>query len=141
MIQRLQSVWLLLAALCAAFTYRISFYSGNKIGPDNKTVFEKLTASSHFILLITTALLVAGCLFIILQYKNRKQQLWLTLTAATLSVINLIIYFGETKKFLPNESNYGLAAALALAIPILLILAARGIWKDEKLVKSVDRLR
>lgn len=141
MIQRIQSVWLLLAALCAAFTYQLSFYSGNKLGTDNKPVFEKLTASSNFILLITTAILVAGGLFIIFLYKNRKQQLWLTVGAAALSIINLIIYYGETKKFVPNESNYGLAAVLAIAIPVLLILAARGIWKDEKLVKSVNRLR
>ena len=141
MIQRIQSVWLLLATLCAAFTYRISFYSGNKLGADNKPVFERLTASSHFILLISTALLVAGCLITIFLYKNRKQQLWLTIGAAVLAVINLFIYFGQTKKFLPNESNYGLAAILTLAIPVLLILAARGIWKDEKLVKSVNRLR
>ena len=141
MIQRIQSVWLLLAALCAAFTYKVSFYSGNKLGTDNKPVFEKLTASSDFILLITTALLVAGCLYIIFLYKNRKQQLGLTIGAAVVSIINLIIYFAQTKKFLPNESNYGLGAVLALAVPILLILAASGIWKDEKLVKSVNRLR
>jgi drug/metabolite transporter superfamily protein YnfA len=141
MIQRIQSVWLLLAALCAAFTYKISFYSGNKLGMDNKPVFEKLTASSNFILLITTAILLAGCLYIIFLYKNRKQQLWLTIGATTLAVINLIIYFAETKKFLQSESNYGLGAVFALAIPILLILAASGIWKDEKLVKSVNRLR
>lgn len=141
MIQRIQSVWLLLAALCAAFTYKLAFYSGNKLGADNKTVFEKFTASSNFILLITTAVLVAGCLYIIFLYKNRKQQLGLTIGATALAVINLIIYFSETKKFLPNDSNYGLAAALAVAIPVFLILAARSIWKDEKLVKSVNRLR
>ena len=141
MIQRIQSVWLILAALCAAFTYKLSFYSGNKLGTDNKLVFEKFTASSHFILMITTAFLVAGCLFVIFLYKNRKQQLRLTIGAIILSIVNLIIYFSETKKFLPSDSNYGLAAALAVAIPIFLIMAARGIWKDEKLVKSVNRLR
>jgi len=141
MLQRIQSVWLLLAALCAAFTYRIAFYSGNKLGTDNKPVYEKLTASSNFILLITTALLVAGCLYTIFIYRNRKQQLWLAIGAAGLSLINLLIYFSEAKKFLPNENSYGLGAVLAIAIPILSVLAARGIWKDEKLVKSVDRLR
>jgi hypothetical protein len=141
MIQRIQTVWLFLAALCAIFTYRFSFYSGNKLGVDNKPLFDKLTASSHFILLISTAILIAGCLFIIFLYKNRKGQLWLTIGAIALSVINLIIYFGQTNKFLSNESSYDLTAIFALIIPIFLILAARGIWKDEKLVKSLDRLR
>jgi hypothetical protein len=34
-----------------------------------------------------------------------------------------------------------LTAVLAFAPPILLILAANGIRKDEKLIKSLDRLR
>lgn len=65
--------------------------------------------------------------------------MWLTLAAAGLSIINLIIYYMETKKF--ESGTYSLTAILSLAIPVLLVLAARGIWKDEKLVKSVDRLR
>jgi len=139
MIQRIQSLFLLIASLCAAFTYKFSFYSGNKLDKDNKQVFETLIASSNFILMITTAILVAACLYIIFLYKNRKQQLWLTVGAAGLSLINLIIYFTETKKF--ESGAYSLTAVLSLAIPILLVLAARGIWKDDKLVKSVDRLR
>jgi len=34
-----------------------------------------------------------------------------------------------------------LTAIFAIVVPILLILAMRGIRKDEKLVKSLDRLR
>ena len=101
--------------------------------------FEKLVASSNFILVISSAMLTAGCFIIIFLYKNRKQQLWLTVTAAVLSVINLVIYFTEVKKF--ASGTFSLSAVFAFAIPVLLILAARGIWKDEKLVKSLDRLR
>lgn len=139
MIQRIQSIWLLAASLCAALTYKFSFYSGNKTGEANMQEFEKLVASSDFFLVITTAILVAGCLIIIFFYKNRKQQLWLTLTAAALSIINLIIYFTQIKKF--ASGTFSLSAVLAFSIPVLLVLAARGIWKDEKLVKSLDRLR
>jgi uncharacterized membrane protein HdeD (DUF308 family) len=139
MIQRIQTLFLLIATLCSAFTYKFSFYSGNKIDKDSKQVFEKIFASSNFILLITTAVLVAGCLYLIFIYKTRKQQMWLTLAAAGLSIINLVIYYTETKKF--ESGTYSLTAILSLAIPVLLVLAARGIWKDEKLVKSVDRLR
>jgi K+ transporter len=139
MIQRIQTLFLLIASLCAAFTYKFSFYSGNKPDKDNKQVFETLIASSNFILMITTAILVALCLYIIFLYKNRKQQLWLTVGAAGLALINLVIYFTETKKF--ASGDYSLTAVLSFAVPVLLVLAARGIWKDDKLVKSVDRLR
>jgi len=96
-------------------------------------------ASSSFLLLIFTAALVAGTIFIIFMYKNRKQQIWLTVAAAGLSIINIILYFTELKKF--NSGSMSLTSVFALAIPVFLIVAINGMWKDEKLVKSLDRLR
>lgn len=139
MIQRIQTIWLFLSAICAAFTYKFPFYSGNIIGKDNIQRYEKLVASSNFLLLILTALIVGGAIAIIFLYKNRKQQFWLTLGAAGLSIINIIMYFSELKKFI--SGNMSLTAVFAFAIPIFLLLAATGIRKDEKLVKSLDRLR
>jgi len=141
MIQRIQTVWLFLAALCAALTYQFPFYTGNKINPTNAQVqtYEKLVASSNFLLLIFTATLTVGAIIIIFLYKNRKQQMWLTVIAAALAVINIVIYFTELKKFV--SGNMSLTSVLAFAIPIFLMLAVSGIYKDEKLVKSLDRLR
>jgi len=139
MIQRIQTVWLFLVALCAALTFKFPFYSGNIIGKDNLQRYEKLTALSNFLLLIFTVVLIGGAVAIIFLYKNRKQQLWLTIGAAALAIINIIIYFSQLKKYV--SGNVSLAAVLVFAIPIFLLLAANGIWKDEKLVKSLDRLR
>lgn len=139
MIQRMQSLWLFAAAVCAALTYRFPFYSGNKSASDPAGDVKRLLASSHFLLLIFTTVLVGGCLIIIFLYKDRKLQLKLTAAAAALAVINLVIYFSQIKKF--TSGTISLSAVFALAIPVLLFFAARGIWKDEKLVKSLDRLR
>jgi drug/metabolite transporter (DMT)-like permease len=139
MIQRIQSIWLLVSALCAASSYKFPFYSGNMLNPDGTQSFEKLDAGSNFILLITTAVLGAGCFYIIFLYKNREQQFWLTLAALGLSVINLFIYFNETQKY--TSGNMALGSVLSIGTPIFLLLAAMGIRKDQKLVKSVDRLR
>ncbi len=139
MIQRIQSVWLLLAAICALFTFRFPFYSGNVVGKDNLQHFEKLVASSDFLLLILTVLLIAGAIIIIFLYKNRKQQMWLTISGLVLSGLNIFIYFKETKKFV--SGNMSLTSILSLAIPVFFLLALNGISKDEKLVKSLDRLR
>ena len=139
MIQRIQTVWLFLAVIFAALTYKFPFYTGNIIGKDNVQRFLSLNATSNFILLILTAGFIAGTTAIIFMYKNRKQQLWLTVVAACLSIINLVIYFYEIKKF--TSGNMSLTAVLAFALPVLLILAVNGIRKDEKLIKSLDRLR
>ena len=139
MIQRIQTVWLFLAALFAGLTYKLPFYTGNVINKENVHLYEKLVASSSFLVLIFTAGLVAGTIFIIFMYKNRKQQMWLTVAAAGLSIINILLYFTELKKF--TSGSMSLTSVFALAIPVFLVLAINGIWKDEKLVKSLDRLR
>jgi Domain of unknown function (DUF4293) len=139
MIQRIQTVWLFLAALFAALTYKFPFYTGNVINKENVHLYEKLVASSSFLVLIFTAGLVAGAIAIIFMYKNRAQQTWLTVAAAGLSIINIILYFTELKKFVSGSMS--LTAVFALAIPVFLVLAINGMRKDEKLVKSLDRLR
>jgi hypothetical protein len=139
MIQRIQSVWLFIAVICAALTYKFPFYTGNVIGKDNVQRYVKLVASSNYILLILTAGFIAGTTAIIFMYKSRKQQLWLTVVAACLSILNLVIYFYEVKNF--SSGNMSLSAIFAFAMPILLIFAINGIRKDEKLIKSLDRLR
>jgi len=139
MIQRIQTIWLFIAVICAALTYKFPFYTGNISVKDGTINFDTLVASSNFLLLIFTAGLTVGTLIIIFMYKNRRQQLWLTIAAVGLSIINLVLYFMEIKKF--TSGNIALTAILSIAVPVLLLLAARGIWKDEKLIKSLDRLR
>ena len=141
MIQRIQSLWLLAATIFTALTFKFPFYSGSKAAKPNAPLipFEKLVASSNFLLLIFSATLIAGCLIIIFLFKDRKLQLNLTMAALALSIINLIIYFFEIKKF--TSGTISLSAIFALATPIFLFFACRGIWKDKKLVKDLDRLR
>ena len=64
-----------------------------------------------------------------------------TFVALLVSLLNIFLYYNETKKFIAIESSLDLSCVVVFAIPVLLFLAFRGIYKDEKLIKSVDRLR
>ncbi|HEY8893285.1 MAG TPA: DUF4293 domain-containing protein [Niastella sp.] len=141
MIQRLQSVWLLLAAAAAFCSLQFSFYSGNMIAANQAKSFAVLNAQSNLLLLILSAGAGIASLISIFLYKNRKTQLRIVLVTLLVSVINLVLFFTQTKKFVPGEGNYNLTAIFAIVVPVFLILAMRGIKKDEKLVKSLDRLR
>jgi dipeptide/tripeptide permease len=141
MIQRLQSVWLLLAAAAAFCSLKFSFYSGNLIAQNQPKAFVSLTAQSNLLLLILTAGVGIASLIAIFLYKNRKMQLRIVLVTLLVSILNLGLYFAETQKFVPGEGKYDLTAVFAIFIPILLFFAIRGIRRDEKLVKSLDRLR
>ena len=141
MIQRLQSVWLLLAAAAAFCSLKFSFYSGNLVAENQPKSWVYLTAQSNLLLLILTAGAGIACLIAIFLYKNRKLQMRIALLTLIVSIINLVLLFMQTQHFVPGEGNFNLTAIFPIIVPVFLILAMRGIRKDEKLVKSLDRLR
>jgi uncharacterized membrane protein (GlpM family) len=140
MLQRMQTIWLLLAAACAGLTMKFSFFSGNKISTAGQpATFQYVTATSNMLINIITVILLVGSLITIFLYKNRRQQMRVTIALMVLSIVNIALYHRETKDFV--QGNFDLTAALAITVPIWLILAMRGIRRDSKLVKSLDRLR
>lgn len=139
MIQRIQSVWLLLASIAAFSTLKLSFYSGNMVDANQVKTFTSLTAVTNLLILVLTVVVAVAAFIAIFLYKNRSLQLRITLAAAIIAFLDIFLYYQQTRKF--AEGNYDLTAVLTLVVPILLLLAARGISKDQKLVKSLDRLR
>jgi hypothetical protein len=153
MLQRKQTLWMLLAIVCETLTFNFPFYSGNKVVGTNGHVYLHVKAMPIFgfgsdsagagsvLILIITAVILAGTLFNIFNFKDRKKQLLLTIGLIVLSLANILLYwhYSGVPPFL--EGNYGLGALLTLAVPVCLIIATGGIRKDAKLVKSADRLR
>ena len=136
MIQRIQSFWLLLASVCAFLTMKFAFYF---IGSHPEQASDQFNATTNMGLLISTSILGALCLFIIFSFKQRKLQLWLTILAIIISVLNIFLYFNYKKDY--PGGGLALTSVFAFAIPLFLILAVKGIYRDQKLVKSMDRLR
>jgi glucan phosphoethanolaminetransferase (alkaline phosphatase superfamily) len=142
MLQRIQTLWLIIASALAFLTLRFSFFSGNKL-VDNISEFKHLTAANadNLILLILSVAVGIAALIAVFLYKDRKMQLRIVVLTIILSVVNIVLFISEAQKFITGEGNYDLTAAFAFLIPVFLILAARGIYKDDRLVKSLDRLR
>jgi hypothetical protein len=153
MLQRKQTLWMLLVVICAALTFKFSFYSGNVEVGNNGHVFlqEKAVPILSFgkdsagagsvLILIVTVLLLAGTLINMFNFKARTKQLWITIGLFFLSLLNIVLYWWKSGPPSFTEGSYNLGAALSLAIPVFLLFAANGIRKDQKLVKSADRLR
>ncbi|MET0298268.1 MAG: DUF4293 family protein [Flavitalea sp.] len=139
MIQRTQSIWLMLAAAACFLTLKLPFYNGNALQEDQSRLFQPLTAMSNIWLMILTFLLGTGIVILIFLFKDRKLQIKLTFLAIVISIVNIILFFEETKKFI--EGSFDLTSPIVFTVPIFLILAVRGMYKDEKLIKSLNRLR
>ncbi len=140
MIQRIQTIWLLLASACSFATLAngISFFSGNKL-VENLSKFVPLTARENVFILILTISVAVAALVSIFFFKDRKMQIKVVAAVLVLSIINIALYFLQTRNYI--EGKMDLTAIVPFAVPVFLLLAINNIWKDEKLVKSVDRLR
>lgn len=150
MIQRIQTVYLLLAAALMAALF-LPVFEFASIKPEAKA--EGLFADGVFntfdsqLLLILTIGIVAIALIDIFMYKNRKIQLLLTrltiILILTLIIIAGYLFYSNAANF--NEELANVSIRLGLIVPvvsiILLFLAAKHILKDEKIVRSMDRLR
>ncbi len=140
MIQRIQSIWLLLASICTVLSVKFSFYTGNKLDAvTNAKTYVQLNAQSDMLLTILVGFILAASLIAIFLYKDRKKQMLVAGITALVAIINIVIYISETRSFV--EGQYAITSTITFLVPIFLLLAARGIWKDEQLVKSADRLR
>lgn len=139
MIQRIQTLWLTLAGLAALLTLRFAFYFGTKLDGQQGKIAIQFTGVNNFILLILIVAVAVTCFIVIFLFRDRKLQLRLSLVALLISFINLVIYYNEVKKF--DQGSLALTSVFTFIVPILIIMAIRGIYKDQKIIKSADRLR
>ena len=129
MIQRIQSIYLLLVI---SLSSSLGFIF---LQPENEMVLTSFYTSYRLFSSVPILSLIALLLF-----KRRKLQ---ALVCVMLLLVNLIPVIVYGQKSL-NESliiTYYVVIALSLLNIILVYLSRRAILKDEKLVRSVDRIR
>jgi hypothetical protein len=138
MLQRIQSVWLLLAAVFDAITFRFPFANGDWIF--DKFLYPiELNAKTTIWFTVLTVLNGILAFITIFLFGNRKLQLRLTYLGIFLSAVLITLYFLELKNFIGG--NIAVWVVFYFAILACYIFAARGILNDNKLIKSLDRLR
>ncbi|AYZ14670.1 DUF4293 family protein [Chryseobacterium arthrosphaerae] len=129
MLQRIQTIWTLLAVLAAVFL----FITGQDV----------VISDSIPVLNIGCIVLVVIGALSIFSFKNRKRQILLN----TISIIINALLIGVLAYWLLNLSGgiqfpeKGIEPVFPLIAVICLLIANAYIRKDERLVKSVDRLR
>ena len=136
MIQRIQTVYLLIAAAISAGLIFVFNLWTTKEG----TPFFAMDDMLYFGLFLGSAAL---SLITIFMFNNRKFQFVLGRLNIILNFILLGLFVYQLQKS-PGESNIsenGVGILLPIFSIVFLVLANKAIKKDEDLVKSVDRLR
>ena len=141
MIQRKQTLWLLLAGIFAFVSLKASFFSGIRTNDITLKEVVFVTASYSMLLTVFTIATATVTLITIFLFKNRKLQIRFGILSLFLSISTLGLYYWQSKNFVTSQCSINLTAIIPISIPVLIILAIIGINKDEKLIKSIDRLR
>lgn len=156
MLQRIQSVYFLLAslALYALFyfplVHNIYTFDYQPVTIMINGIYQDINGQMLHTQVFTGLTIAAGVvgaipLALIFLYKNRKQQL-------LLSYVNMLVIFAFTfwmaqqvKQIMGTKQidtkNVGIGVFLSTISLVFIVLAIKAIQRDEKLVKSADRLR
>ena len=154
MIQRIQTVFLFLAVI-ALILFNIFPYWQAVGLPEGDVIklmsYALLTGNLQEPVIefgyytIVAGLSAIGILLLIVEifsYKNRLAQMRIAIGISFLMSINLVLmtfFVLDIQK--QNEGTFGIGIFIFALAMLLNILARRFIQKDEKLVRSVDRLR
>ena len=142
MIQRIQSLWLFIAAMLNGALFISKIYAVDAAGV---TTPFGVRDSGNFWLFLLAAIITLLPLVTIFLFMDRKKQRGL----AWLSVIGCITFVALAIMKAQNVANdaagikvqYDFGMFLPIAAIVFLMLAISGIKKDDKLVKSMERLR
>ena len=155
MIQRIQSLYLLLTTLLSLLFLNGSFLSFiNKTGTVIKITFTSMVKSSegqgieliNKLLPLSIIILLIPILSLVTIFVFKKRNIQLLLSKILIGLVTGLILVSGYYSYIiitdySGEIVPGVKMALPLIMLILSILAFRGIRKDDRLVKSYDRLR
>ncbi len=148
MIQRIQSIFLLLAAGCAFALFAFPFADSNQRISDSAIWSDGIFDIQDHVGLLALFCIAGGLAFIsIFLFNNRKNQLLVGRLAVVANILGfvlaMILMFTDKAAHAAQEAAIGDEIGMYLPLLFLIfgLLALRFISKDEKLVRSMDRLR
>lgn len=141
MIQRVQTIWLLLAAIAGFFTTQIPLYYGVMAGD----ITKKYLATESLLLFALSIIASLIAVVAIFLFKNRANQIKFTALGIIVSIALIALEVWQIGSFKQLagmlKGTYYWGALLPIAMLIFFLLASSNIRKDIRLIKSLDRFR
>ena len=143
MIQRIQSVFLLLAFHLSAIL--VFFIDLLKVKGAEVTIYQLFQSNDIVQILIGAGYVVSGVLALLsmMLFKKRSTQLKINKINILLNFLlfGLLLFYLFYLSGESLDSLKGIGVWVPLGSIVLLFLANRAVQKDDDLVKSVDRIR
>jgi Na+-translocating ferredoxin:NAD+ oxidoreductase RnfA subunit len=137
MIQRIQSLFLVVVILCGVCLYLFPFW----IGENSIAKHLRSPTSITAVVNLLSILLAVVCLFF---YKNRKLQIKISYLLTVISILLALVLLVFTTRIFKDDFENGhrlWPSYLPLIAAVAAYMASRYIKKDEELVRSADRIR
>lgn len=147
MIQRIQTVYLLMIVLLIVQTFFFPFVSFfNETDTISFTALQFNTGEYILPLAILMGIILLFSFSSIFLFKNRLLQIRLTfftllLLIGSIILIGYLVWQLNDEKLSSYNIKYNFTCIYPLICSILASLAIRGMKKDEALIRSVDRIR
>ena len=155
MIQRIQSIYLLIAALCSGLLLAAPLYNIETatatyqlfLGGMVQTNPKDTILTSQPAILAVGILLTLFPIIILFLYKKRQVQMRLAVSAMMANTAMLLLLVGIVNKSIDHitelhvKETYGFGLILPALSIVFLFLANKAIRKDDNLIRSADRLR
>ena len=144
MIQRKQSIFLLLAVAINALLFYLPVYTFTPDLTLPDTAIHPYLISANALLAIINGAIGVLSLISIFLYKNRNVQIRVGNLSMLLTALlaGLLFFVADTiSKSMNQRVDFMIGSYLPLIEIVFLFIAVRFIKKDETLVRSADRLR
>ncbi len=138
MIQRIQSVWLLLASASAFLGLKFPFFIGTN--KDHEASYQ-LNGMENIYLMVLTIIIGLLAFVTIFLFKKRRRQVRLAVLGIGLELVLILLYYFQVRTFIEDTGAYALSALLQGCVLFFFFLALRGIGRDVKVIRDSDRLR
>ncbi|MFK5959331.1 MAG: DUF4293 domain-containing protein [Lutibacter sp.] len=144
MIQRIQSIYLLIATLLSGgLIFILNLWvdvQGNKF-----FVMDSFNTDITLLKVMAVLFFVSAILTFVTIFQFKKRQLQFVLGRLSILtnfiIIGIVVYFSQNLSGEINVSEKGIGLFIPILSIVFVVIANKAIKKDEELVKSVDRLR
>ena len=147
MIQRIQSVYLLISTILIGLLFLLPFAEIAKDGAMylfnfKGVLLDGAVKTNGLVIPVLLVIIIVLNVLAIFSYSNRGKQVRLVWGVILMLVVLLVafVYFTYLA-YSGAQINFKLGAVLPLIAIVLDYLAIRAINKDEALIRSIDRIR
>ena len=144
MIQRIQTIYLLLATLFSGgLIFLLNLWTN--VEGIKFFVMDSFSAGNTLLNIMSVLFFISSLVTFITIFQFKKRQLQFVLGRLAILInfilLGILVYFAQNLSGEINVSEKGIGLFIPILTIVLVVMANKAIKKDEELVKSVDRLR